>query len=43
MFVKNERPKAIAVHSRRVAEACYHLAETEEGLEDRPNSKTPRK
>ena len=34
-FVKNEKPKAIAAHSRRMAEAHYRLAGTEEALGDR--------
>ena len=25
MFIKNQRLKAISVHSRRIAEAYYHL------------------
>ena len=39
-FGKREGPKAIAEHSRQVAEAYARLAEIEEALEDRRNSET---
>ena len=42
-FGKREGPKAIAEHSRQIAEAYTRLAEIAEALEDRRNSETLQK
>ena len=41
-FGKNEGPRAIAAHSRLVAEAYTRLAEIEEAIADRLGPETPR-
>ena len=41
--IKREGPKAIAAHSRLIAEAYTRLAETEEALQERWDSDPPRK